>query len=139
MMIIEDIKRIKSGKSELRKFGITVGCASAIFAALLWWREKSFYIYFLILSPTFILFGIILPLALKPIQKAWMGFSIILGWIVTRIVLFVLFFLVITPISLISRLFGKDFLKIKIDKKSSSYWIVKNKSVGKKEDYERPF
>ena len=54
-----------------------------------------------------------------------MAFSIILGWIMTRIILSLLFYLLITPIGLITRLFGNDYLRLK-ESNSSSYWKVRD-------------
>ena len=80
-----------------------------------------------------------MPAFLKPIHKIWMGFALILGSIMTRVILSVLFYLVITPISLISRLSGKDFLDLKIDKSIVSYWIQREKIIFEKANYEKQF
>jgi hypothetical protein len=125
MTIIDDIKRIKSGKRQLRNFGLTIGVACSVFGLLFWLRGKSYFVYFLFCSLPFLFFGILFPIVLKPIQKVWMAFSILLGWIITRIILFILYYFILTPISLIARLFGKDFLKLKINKDAKSYWLKK--------------
>ena len=49
-MIIEEFKKIKSGRRELRKFGITVGVFLGLLVGWFLWREKDYYFYFLILS-----------------------------------------------------------------------------------------
>ena len=68
-----------------------------------------------------------------------MGFALILGSIMTRVILSVLFYLVITPIGLISKLSGKDFLDLKFDKSVSSYWIPRKKIIFEKANYEKQF
>lgn len=138
-MIIEDIKNIKSGRGDLRKFGITVGIVLGLFGGLFFWRGREFYYYFLILSAAFLLLGLTLPVLLKPIQKVWMSLAIVLGWVMTRVILCVLFYLVVTPIGLGSRLFGKRFLDLQFDGKSDSYWITKDTSKVEMKDYERQF
>ena len=50
-----------------------------------------------------------------------------LGWINTRLILFIIFYLVFTPIGLVMRLFGVDLLDKKIDKNKNSYWRRKEK------------
>ena len=92
-MLIKEIKNIKSGKSELRKFGITIGIILCLLGGLLLWREKDYYFYFLILSTVFIFPGLVLPILLKPVHKAWMTLAVLLGWLMTRAILSVLFFL----------------------------------------------
>ena len=125
-MIVEEIKKIKSGKSDLRKFRITMVIVLILLGGLLFWREKSYYFYFFILAIAFIVPSLATPVVLKPFHKVWMTISIILGWIMTRMILYVLFYLVVTPTGLLSRLFGKQFLDLKIDKGTSSYWIPRD-------------
>ena len=138
-MIIEEIKNIKSGKSDLRQFGITMGIVLILFGGLFLWRDKDYYIYLFILAAVFIISGIVVPVVLKPIHKIWMTISIILGWIMTRVILSVLFYVVITPTRCLARLFGKQFLDLKIDKSLKSYWIPKKELKLNKADYERQF
>lgn len=138
-MLLEEIKNIKSGKSELRKFGITIGIVLGLLGGLLLWREKDNYTYFLLLSTVFIFLGLVLPILLKPIQKAWMTFAVILGWFMTRLILSILFYVVFTSIGLILRLFGKQFLDLKMDNSKKSYWNYRKTGEFKKSDYERQF
>lgn len=138
-MLLEEIKNIKSGKSELRKFGITIGIVLGLLGGLLLWRGKDNYTYFLLLSTVFIFLGLVLPIVLKPIQKAWMTFAVILGWFMTRFILSILFYVVFTSIGLILRLFGKQFLDLKMDNSKKSYWNYRKTREFKKSDYERQF
>ena len=71
--------------------GIVIGIALSILGSLLWWRGKDTYSYFFILSAAFILFGLVLPNLLKPLQKAWMMLAVIIGWFMTRFILCILF------------------------------------------------
>jgi len=138
-MIVKEIKNIKSGKSDLRKFGITIGIVLILLGGLLFWRQQNYYFYFFILAAAFIIPGLAVPAVLKPIHKVWMTLSIILGWVMTRVILGVLFYLVVTPTGWLARLFGKEFLDLKINKGVSSYWISKEEQKLNKADYERQF
>jgi hypothetical protein len=138
-MIVEEIKTIKSSKSDLRKFGITMGIVLILFGGLFLWRDKDYYIYLFIIAAAFIIPGLAIPFVLKPIHKVWMTISIILGWIMTRVILSILFYLVVTPTSWLARLFGKEFLDLKIDKDASSYWIPRKELKLNKADYEKQF
>lgn len=138
-MIVEEIKNIKSGKSDLRKFGITMAIVFSLLGGFLLWREKGYYFYFFILAAAFVIPGLAVPIALKPVHTVWMTISIILGWIMTRVILSVLFYLLVTPTGWLAKLLGKQFLDLKIDKNVSSYWISKEEQQLNKADYERQF
>jgi len=65
---------------------------------------------------------------LKPLNSAWIKVGEILGKIISPIVMVVIFFFIVTPLSFIIRLFGKDLLKLKISK-DNSYWIAREKNI----------
>ena len=67
-----------------------------------------------------------------------MTFAVIIGWIMTRIILSVLFFSIITIIGLFTRLLGKDFLNLQL-KSNESYWNIRNKDHELNQDYEKQF
>lgn len=138
-MIIEAIKNIKSGRSDLRKFGITVAIILGVLGGLFLWRGRDYYSYFLMLSAVFLLLGLVVPVLLKPIHKVWMTLAVLLGGLMTRVILSVLFYVVVTPIGLFARLFGKNFLDLKFDRNADSYWIPKGKVKFERSDYERQF
>ncbi|TVL99231.1 MAG: hypothetical protein CV087_18880 [Candidatus Brocadia sp. WS118] len=139
-MINEEIKNIKCGKGDLRKFGITMGIVLLLLGGFSWWRGKDFYIYFLTISAVFFFFGLVFPTLLKPINKLWMSLAILMSWFMTRVVLGILFYAGITPIGFLSRVFGKDFLKLKFNKNTErSYWVPKERREVEKTDYERQF
>lgn len=62
---------------------------------------------------------------LKGIYRVWMGFAFVMGWFVSRIVLAIFFFLIITPVAMIARIVGKKFLHTEFKTGQSSYWIAK--------------
>jgi hypothetical protein len=138
-MLREQIKNIKSEKSELRNFGITVGIVLGLLGSLFLWREKNFYSYFLISSAVLILLGLIFPILLKPIHKVWMTLAVTLGWVMTRVILGILFYLVLTSIKFLATLFGTRFLDLKMDNSKKSYWIHREPREFKKSEYERQF
>ncbi len=138
-MIFEEIKSIKSGKKDLRKFGITMGIVLAVLGGLFLWRGRGYYLYFFILSPAFLFFGLVVPILLKPVQKVWMTLAFIMGYIMTRVILTILFFIIITPVSLLARLFRKHFLDLRIDKSNKSYWIYREPKEFDRKDYEKQF
>ena len=79
----------------------------------------------LVISIIFLALGLINSKILTPLNRLWFKFGIFLGRIISPIIMGLIFFLVVTPIGLIMRLFGKDVLNLKLNKKKSSYWIEK--------------
>ena len=77
-------------------------------------------------SVIFFLLGITNSKLLNPLNKIWFNFGILLGKMISPLVMGIIFFLVVTPIGVIMRVFGKDILSLKYNKKNKSYWIEKN-------------
>ena len=138
-MITEEISNIKSGKRELRQFGITIGLVLVLLGSWFLWRDKEGGYLLLIIASLFLSLGLILPKLLKPFHKLWMTLAILLGWLMTRIILTILFYLVVTPIGLLARLSGKDFLNKKLDRNATTYWIPRKASTPDKSNYENQF
>ena len=67
-----------------------------------------------------------------------MVFANMLSWFMSRLILSILFYIIITPIGLIARLFNKQFIELKWDKSLESYWNYLPKKV-EKESYEQQF
>ena len=139
MAIIEEIKKIKGNKSDWKKFGITMGIILSIIGFFLLWKKNNNYNYILFLAAAFFITGLILPSILSPIYKAWMALAVVMNFIMTRVIMAVIFYLIVTPTGLIASLTGKKFLDMKIDKSAKSYWIIREKTNKLKSDYERQF
>jgi hypothetical protein len=129
----------KDEKRELRKFGLTLGIALALLGGLFWWRDKGVYPYLLGGGSLLILLGWLRPLVLRPFHKGWMGLALGMGWVVTRLILGLLFFVVVTPIGVLARLCGRDKLDRGFDRKHDHYWIQRSEARPEKEAYERQY
>ena len=138
-MILDEIKKIESTPKKLREFGFVVGGVLCALGLLLWWRGRASYPYFFLPGIALVVTGAILPLVLKPFQKVWMTLAILMGWVMTRVLLSVLFFLTIAPIALILRLSGKDLLDRKLDPHKPSYWKIRSHPPRAPSDYEKQF
>mgnify|MGYP000052953772 CR=1 FL=1 len=90
--MIEELKNIKNEKSDFRKFGITVGIILIMVSGLLIWKEIESFQIFLTIGVVLNVLGIVIPVFLKPIYWIWMIFAAILGWIMTRVILSLLFY-----------------------------------------------
>ncbi|MSR76788.1 MAG: hypothetical protein EXS63_00960 [Candidatus Omnitrophica bacterium] len=127
MKLLEEIKQIKSGEKELKTFGWMVGGIFMALGALMLWRGKPHFPVFFGIGVPLVLLGLLLPKSLKQIYIAWMAFGLLLGAVVAPAVLGLLYFSGITPIAMIARLTGKEFLDFKFKKPTDSYWIPKPK------------
>jgi hypothetical protein len=137
--VIEEIRAIRSGRRDLRRFGITMCIALAVLAALLFWRGKGIYIYLALLSPVFLILGLAVPVALRPVHKVWMSLAYVLGWVMTRVILSLLFFLGVTPVGLIGRLLGKKFLDVDMQDSRETYWIRRDQGEQGPARYEKQY
>ncbi len=133
-----EASKLEYSKKILRKFGITVG---AVFGLLGVWFMYANILYpvqvlFIVLGIFLIFFGVLFPKFLKSIYRYWMTAAFVLGWFVSRILLTILFFVVLTPIALIAKLFKKEFLNLNYKQNQKSYWIQKTTS---KINYEKMY
>lgn len=135
----ETASRAKPGKAELRNFGLTLAAGFAILGALFLWRHKPIYVYFFIAATVFVVLGLAVPAVLRPVQRLWLKLGDRLGWVMTRVIMVVMFYAVVTPIGLIARATGKDFLHLKFDKDSKTYWVRVKSQDKTREDYERQY
>ena len=115
-------EKVKS-KKELRKFGFVMTIPLALIGGFLFWKEKATAPYLLVLAAFFLISGLLFPSILRPIEKIWMKIAELISAVMTRVILALTFYLVITPMGLILRLIGKDLLEIKFDQKKDSYWV----------------
>ena len=137
--MFDEIKNIKSEKSDLRNFGIIVGIILLIISGFLFWKEKESYQIFLTVGTILFMLGILVPAILKPIYWIWMIFASILGWFMTRVILTLLFYAMLTPIGIISRFLGKQFIELVWKEKDSTYWNYRSPGIIEKERYKKQF
>ena len=87
-------------------------------------------IYLILISLFFLIFGLINSKILSPFNKAWIKLGEILGLIIAPIIMALVYFIILTPISLIVRMFGKDLLGLKFLKNQDTYWTKRKKKIG---------
>ena len=114
-------------KSSEKSFGVLLG---SIFLIISFWPLLSFAdvrFWSLILAIIFFTIAFLKPIVLAPLNKTWIKFGEILGLIIAPIVMALVYFLILTPVSLTVRVFGKDLLGLKFSEKKTSYWINRKK------------
>ena len=125
---------IKLGSN--RSFGIVFFIVFVLIAIYPLINQGEVRIWSLIISFLFLFLGLFNSKILTPLNKLWFRFGLFLGKIISPIIMGLIFFLVVTPIGLLMRLFGKDILNLKLNKKKTSYWIEK---VGPKSKMKNQF
>ncbi len=120
----EDFSReehVKAGSD--RGFGLVFAGFFAIMAGLSWWRGHVVWHYTLPASAIFLVVALIFPRLLAPLNKLWLKIGLLLYKVMNPLIMGLLFFVTITPIGLVMRMGGKDFLRLRMDKDAKSYWI----------------
>ncbi len=127
-------------KTDLRKFGFIMGGMFAlIFGGLLPWifNAESWPRWPFIVLVVFWALALILPESLRKVNEIWIKIGNVLGWINSRIILGVMFYLLIFPIGLLLKVFGKDAMNRKLESDTDSY-----RRISKQRDpkhLEKPF
>jgi hypothetical protein len=138
-MLKEELKHIDSSNEAVKKTGITVGVVLILISLLLWYLGKTSFIYFSIIGGLFVILAIIAIPVLRPFHKIWMMLALAMGFVMSRIILTILFYLILTPIGLIAKLVDKKFMPLGFDKNATTYWEKRENAVKQQIDYERQF
>ena len=119
-------------RSSNRSFGLLF---FVVFLVIAFWpltKKSEINLYLISIALIFLVLGLLNSKILSPLNKAWIKLGEILGRIVAPVVMAVVYFIILTPISLLVRLFGKDLIGMKFsnDIKKKSYWIKRKKNLG---------
>ncbi len=106
-----------------RSFGFVFAAIFLGIGLLPLFKSGGVLVWSLVLSGLFATAAAVSPPVLGPLNRMWTAFGLWLNKIVSPIVMGFLFFLVVTPMGVCMRLFGKDLLRLKFDPKAKSYWI----------------
>ncbi len=115
--------RFTKTNRELCKFSLVMAFALVVVGGLLFWREKELWPWFFGAAGFFLVTGLALPRVLAPVEWAWMKLAHYMGQIMTRLLLGLTFYFMITPLGIVMKLLGKNPLTLKFDPEASSYWI----------------
>ncbi len=138
-LINEEYRALDRSPRALRQFGFTIGGAFCSLGALFLWRARAGGSAFLILGTLLILTALFQPRILRPVHRVWMTLALILGFVMTRVILTIVFFAVLTPIGLLQRLFGKRAVEVAFRTGAESYWEPRTPHQPTAADYEKQF
>jgi hypothetical protein len=127
----EDLSRQEQvEKSSERALGITFGVVCLVLGAILLYAGSRWWILSLALAVLFVLLAYFWVAPLRPLNSLWHRFGLLLFHVVNPLVMGVIFYSTIFPIGLLMRLFGKDPLRLKLDREAKSYWQMRVPSAG---------
>ena len=112
------------GKKELRNFGLTLSGAFIVIGALLYLihRERGEHPYFFAIGGFLLFLTFFVPSSMRPIRKGWLAFGEAIGYVTSRIVLVILFYVIATPIGWLAKLFGERFLDLRFGSARKTFW-----------------
>ena len=117
-------------RSSNRSFGLLF---FVVFLVIAFWpltKKSEINLYLISIALIFLVLGLLNSKILSPLNKAWIKLGEILGRIVAPVVMALVYFIILTPISLLVRLFGKDLIGMKFSNDIKSYWIKRKKNLG---------
>ena len=137
--IRDEVKKLKTDRRELKKFGVTMAAAFGLLSAFSAYRGGELFPYLLGLAGAFLLIGLARPMLLKSVYLGWMGLAFALGAVMSRVILTLLFFTGMTAIGLISRMKKPDMLDERADPNAVSYWQKREPAKEVKRHLEQQF
>ena len=117
--------RNKLKMSSNKSFGIVFFVCFLIISLFPLFKDGNIRIWAIVTAITFLILGLLNSPFLNPLNKIWFKFGILLGGIMSPIVMGLVFFIVVTPTSLIMRMLGKNLLGLKKENKKS-YWVERS-------------
>ena len=117
-------------QSSNRSFGLLF---FIVFLILGVWPLKNganLNVVLILISGIFLILGLVNSKLLTPFNKSWIKLGEVLGMIIAPIIMAIIYFIFLTPISFLVRLAGKDLLSLKFNKKENTYWIIRKKNIG---------
>ncbi|WP_412069375.1 SxtJ family membrane protein [Rubrivirga sp. IMCC43871] len=137
----DEVRALDPSRRALRRFGWTVGGVFVAIAGVVWWRSD--------LGPwvsglgglggALVILGTVAPGALRGVRRVWMALAFALGFVMTRVLLTVVFVAIVVPTGLTLRAFGRDPLTRRPDASAATYWVDRADGRPDRESLERFF
>tara|TARA_A200000113_G_scaffold24357_1_gene20708 strand:+ start:215 stop:595 length:381 start_codon:yes stop_codon:yes gene_type:complete len=113
-----------------RSFGLLFFFVFFILALWPLTKKGEVNLYLISISSIFLVLGLLNSKILSPLNNTWVKLGEILGRIIAPIIMAIVYFIILTPISLLVRSFGKDLIGIKFSNDIKSYWVKRKKRLG---------
>ncbi len=139
-IILEELRTTDRSHKALRNFGFVMSVACLVLAAISYWKHQSvtpWNFSFVIAALLFASAAWLFPFALSRPYLAWMFLSLCLGWLMSRVILILLFVLVVIPTHLLGHIFGLSFMDMRKGAAKESLWV--KKKLRPRTHHETPF
>ena len=113
-----------------RSFGLLFFIVFLAFALWPLTKKGEINLYLISIALIFLILGLLNSKILTPLNRSWIKFGELLGRIIAPIIMGIVYFIILTPISLLVRLFGKDLIGMKFNNNLNTYWIKRKKHLG---------
>ena len=133
------MKKKEDYKSRLRKFGLGLGVILAIIAGLLCWRDRSAWPWLAAASGLSLLTALAFPRALTPLERLFFKVGRFMAKINTAVILTLVYFIIIAPVSVFLKLIGRDILDSEVEPARESYWEIREDPPFEKDNYDRQY
>ncbi len=126
-------------KAGLRRFALIMALIiGPLFGVVLpWLFSLSYTTWPWVIAGLLVVWGTVAPASLGPIYKGWMKVGYAIGWLNSKIILSIVFYLLLFPVGLMMRLFGHDPMQRKLDSTANSYRVMSKPT--RKKHMERPY
>jgi hypothetical protein len=138
-MLKEELKHIDNSDEAVKKTGISVGVVLILISLLLWYLGKASFVYFSSIGGLFVILAFVAIPMLRPFHRIWMMLALAMGFVMSRVILTVLYYLILTPIGLLARIVGKKFMPLGFDKNAATYWEKRENTAKQQIYYDRQF
>lgn len=142
-VVRDEVARLDTSRRALRKFGVVVGGVFLGIATFLAWRNDwqltTVGLVLAIVGTPLVVLGLVAPGLLRRVHRVWMTFALVLGFVMTKVILTLVYFLVFTPVALVLRLLGKHLLDPGPDPTMATYWKQRPAPESPREHLERSF
>jgi len=136
----EDFKRDEAVEGSTdRGFGFVFTGFCALVGTIKLFTGTAGVEYWFAASAAFLAAALLAPRLLAPLNRLWMRFALVLYKVMNPITMGLIFFFVITPMGIVMRAFGKDFLKQRADAAAPSYWVRRDPPGPAPETMKRQF
>ena len=112
-----------------KQFGYLFFFVLSLVSIFIFFNSNKINYILISLSLIFLIITIFKPILFDRISNIWIKFGELLGMFISPLVMALIFFLFLTPLSFIIRIMGKDLLNTKFSKQKS-YWIKREKNIG---------
>lgn len=138
-MLREEFQNLPMADRDVRKFGVTIGIVLLLVSVFFLWKEKPSAIYFALAAILFTGLTWLLPGFMRPLYRGWMALAVVMGFVMTRVILTILYYGMFTPIALVMKLLGKDPLHERLDKQAETYWVKRERHAYEPQSSEKMF